>query len=139
MWLPKDERRLFLYYAVKAQKAGEACEVSDDELLKSLKLLNVERLHDLKSKLKEYGLIDFSSFRQHETTLNVRGKIVPKTSQFPVVRFTKFGERFAEKCNTWFGRIELWCKEYMWFLILLSVIIGLVGVIATILVAILKD
>ena len=139
MWLLKNEKKLFLYYAKRAKKAGEVCEVSDKELLELLKLHNVEELHELKSSLKKRDLITFTTFEPDTHILNVNSKDVPVTSKNPRIRLKESGEELANKYSTCFGKLELLCKSYMWFLVLLSVIISLVGVIVTTLISALKD
>jgi hypothetical protein len=128
MWLPKDEKKLFLYYA-KLAKAGEACEVSDEELLKQLELPSVKKLHELKSKLKKRGLITFAGFEPETHILNVKGEKAPVTSKNPVVRLTDFGEELAEKYRKPFGTLEILCKEYGWLCTLLILIIAILSLI----------
>jgi len=135
MWLPKEERKLFLYYAEKALKNGEACEVSDEELLELLKLQNVEEIHCFKSRLKKRGLISFTTFGPSEHLLNVAGKKTPDISKHPRIRLTDTGEELGERYKRFFGKIQLWYKEYecvLTFLILiiafLSLIVGLITI-----------
>ncbi|MBW7988525.1 MAG: hypothetical protein FVQ84_00655 [Planctomycetes bacterium] len=53
--------------------------------------------------------------------------------------FTSGGYDLGKKYNSKIGTLGIWVTEYLWFFVVLSVVIGIIGVLTTIIIAIIKD
>lgn len=140
MWLhQKSERKLLAHYAKNVDRADEEYEISDEYFMKSLHLCKVDDLHDMKRNLHKLKLIVCTSLGKKETVLTVKGRQEIKESKNPVIRITDEGFRLGRKYGSLWGTFELWCRENLWFLVVLSVLIGAIGVLTTIIIASIKD
>ena len=140
MWLRrKSERKLLTHYAKSVCGAGEKYEISDEDLMKLLRLCKVDDLHNIKRNLHKLKLIVCTDLGKKETYLTVKQRKVIKESEKPVIRMTEEGFRLGRKYASLYGTFELWCRENIWFLVVLSVVIGIIGVLTTIIIAIIKD
>ncbi len=128
-------------YAKRVESKGKACEVSDEELIKSLSLEKGEHeLHALKFKLMRKGLLHFSTLERPRRTKHVNGKPAG-TEEYgePQIFLSEQGLNLARKYASLCGTFELWCRENIWFWVVLSAILSALGIFITILLALLKD
>jgi len=139
MWLPKDERTLLALYTRKVTAAGETLEIGDEELVESLNLQTVNRLHDMKRDLHKKGLIECPNLGISTTVITLRGRYVPKKSDHPLIRMTEAGLKLGQKYNSLFGTFELRCKEHKIILGLVIAAMALLVGFIRLLVAILKN
>jgi len=135
MWLPKDERKLLKCYYNKSEGTRETFEIGRFEVAKSLGLR--EDRTSAKDTNKIFDTIGYAS-----RTLMARELIHFEEEQDDIsilkisltLKGFDLGRKYCSKPHT----ILLWCSEYkVW--VILGVIIGLAGIIISILVAILKD
>lgn len=140
MWLRrKSERKLLAHYAKNVYKAGEKYEISDEDLMKLLRLCNVDDLHNMKRDFHELKFIVCSNLGKEKIVLTVKGRQEIKETENPVIRMTEEGFRLGRKYARLYGTFEIWCRENIWFLVFLGVVIGAIGVLTTIIIAIIKD
>lgn len=137
MWLPKKERELLAIYAERAESYGKACEISNDELIKTLGLKDERELLTLKSKLEFRGLLYFSTCERPKRAKYTNGKPAG-TEEYgePQIFLQENGYNIGLKYGTILGKLELWTRENIWFWVILSVVIGIIGVLTTIIIAI---
>jgi len=150
MWLPKDERVLLVHYN---KRIGKPNQVQHFELSKLVDLLKFKKIRKIKTldsnkKWKKFCQDGISNQERRNRldisneALNERSLIVLKPHQenpnVIIVCLTLKGYDLGRKYSKRWGTLWIWCNEYkLW--VILSVIIGLVGLIVTILVAVLKD
>src|SRR4030042_4305196 len=128
MWLPRDERTLLAFCCNKISRGEVTFSLTHKELEAELRSKGIEAdrqlIHETLFKLENRNLLRWGSAFD--------GNGVGIT-------FYQQGYDLGQKYSSIVGKIAILCTEYMWFLILLGVIIGLIGIIATVLVAILKN
>ena len=139
MVVSKNDRKLLAHYAKNVGEPGEEYEISDEDLMKLLGLCKVDDLRDIKRHLHELKLIVCSNLDKKVADLTVRGQRVTKESEHPVIRMTEEGYRLGCKYGTWRGRFELWCRENIWFWVVLGAAISAIGILVTIVVAIITN
>jgi len=126
MWLPEDERILLSYYYSQIGCAG-ICQRDPSELENALR----EQTKRAKEQIDErYVMNVIKSLRKHGL-IKYHHK-VRDTGQIEVELIQEainLGRKYSSKIGT----LGVWFTEYMWFWIVLSVIISLIGVIVTIL------
>jgi hypothetical protein len=125
MWLPKDERVLLSYYYSQIGWAG-ICQRDPSELEKVLR----ERKDQAKGEVnEEYVMNVVKSLRKHGLITNHHK--VRDSGQIEI-ELTQKAINLGKKYNSKIGTLGVWFTEYMWFWIILSVLISLIGVIVTI-------
>ena len=132
VWLPKDERKVLAHYAKNVGGAGQEYEIGDEDVMKSVHLRKVDDLHNIKRNLHKLKLIVCTNLGRKETDLTVKGRKVIKESENPVIRMTQEGLRLGRKYATLWGTFELWCRENIWFWVILGVLIAIIALVVTI-------
>ena len=133
IWLPKDERKLLKYYYGEEEERGETLRFSMHKLVEVLGFKGnnesalkageyPNRVLNTNIDLKNRGLINYFSYEH------------PKID----VKLTLKGYDLGRKYSSIPHTILLCCNEYKVWIILGSMI-GLAGIIVSILIAILKD
>ena len=140
MWLPKKERKLLAIYAERAESSSKTCMVSDSELIRLLDIERVRELFNLKSKLRFRGMLTFSTSERPRKVKFENGKPAG-TEEYgePQIFLSEEGYNIGLKYGTRLGTFELWSRENMWFWVILGVVISSIGILTTILVALIKD
>ncbi|MBN1805652.1 MAG: hypothetical protein JW837_10405 [Sedimentisphaerales bacterium] len=140
MWLPKKERELLAIYAERAESYGKACEISNDELIRTLGLESEEELFTLKSKLEFRGLLCLSTYERPKRVKHINGKPAG-TEEYgePQIFLNENSYNIGLKYGAILGKLELWTRENIWFWVVLSVVIGIIGILTTIIIAIIQD
>ena len=161
MWLPKDERKLLSYYYREINKVETEQRFEIRDLIKALGkkeqsgqsktkseiILNTyNTLENVNNLLSQRGLITWKNL--DPTSISVLQEL-PKTSEalsWPEntnvnlhIILTIEGYNLGKKYNSKIGTLGIWFTEYLWFLVVLSVVIGIIGVLTTIIIAIIKD
>lgn len=132
MRFSRDERKLLAFYAKKARQPQGNCLISDNELIKLLKFSDKEHLHNIKRKLKNLRLIDFTDLQKHVVLLNVKGQQVPKEVH-PNIMVTQKGFDLGIKYNSVFGLFRVWLNEYYkWLMLVAAIIAAIISVISVI-------
>jgi len=131
MWLAKEERRLLAYYAKRAGQPSGNWRISDDELIRLMKFPSTEHLHNVKRKLKDKGLVDFTYLEKHADSLNVIGRAVPIELE-PNVMVTQDGFDLGMEYTKLFGTFRVWCKEYYWLWAFIAALASIIGIIISI-------
>jgi len=125
MWLPKDERKVLVYYYKELHKSGVETrgQIFLSELEKCLSRNNKRNRVKIASKtLKQRDLLDFFNDQNEAVTVQLS------------LKGYDLGRNFSSRSGTFW----VLCNEHkVW--IVLSAITGLAILIVTILVAILKD
>ncbi len=128
MWLPKDKRRLLSYYHSQVGCAG-ICQRDPSELENALHA----KTKQTKDRIDEkYVMNVIKSLRKHGL-IKSQSK-VSDTGQIEV-ELTQEAINLGRKYSSKIGTLGVWFTEYIWFWIVLSVIISLIGVIVTIIIA----
>jgi hypothetical protein len=113
MWLPKDERKLLIYYYRELEQPN---------------LRGTFYLSDLINQLKCSGL---HRVRIANTSLDKRGMIIlmPPRGDGVDLELTLTGYDLGRKYNSWLIRTGLWFAEYKdhWFWLILSFLGGIIG------------
>ena len=129
MWLPKDERKTLSFYYQKTTDtgAGSITYFSDEptDLIsylsnetKSAKAHQItsQTIKQINRRLVSSGLIKTQNILARE----IKIELTPEGLQL--------GQRFNSKTGT----IAIWCTEYIWLWVILSVIIGAITLLVTI-------
>jgi len=99
----------------------------------------------VKLQLEEFARCCFDEDRAVEAArfLAERGLLKLDTINHPsgyiMLGFTPGGYDLGKKYSSKIGTLGIWFTEYLWFLVVLSVVIGIIGVLTTIIIAIIKD
>ena len=98
-----------------------------------LSLKDVRELISLKSRLKGRGLLGFSSLDRPTREKHQNGKPVgPEEYGEPRTFLSEQGFFIGRKCGTTLGIFELWSRENVWFWVVLSALISVIGILVTI-------
>jgi hypothetical protein len=122
MWLPKDERTLLAFCCTKVSRGEAPFDLTHHELIEELNSKGIKAdtqlVHEALFRLQNRNLLRWTS------TLNGNGA---------GITFYQQGYDLGRKYSTKRGRFELWCKEYLWLIIFLTMVISTLTLLVTIL------
>jgi len=122
MWLPKDERILLAFCCTKINRGEAPFNIAHQELVQELnsKGIKADRqlVHETLFRLQNRSLLRWGS------ALDGNGV---------GITFYQQGYDLGRKYRTKRGRFELWCKEYVWLIIFLTMVISTLTLLVTIL------
>jgi len=121
MWLPKRERNLLATYALSAEADSRACEISDNELVKSLQLRDLRELYMLKTRLKRRDLLKFSTVNSSIKDVQDSPELYEQAQ--PNTFLTEQGLLIGQKYCTNIGTFELWSRANLWFWLFAAIIL----------------
>jgi len=125
MWLPKDERNVLRYLYNR---------LSRDAIAGTVKL----QLKDFtQCDLDTNRCINIAKFLASIDLLKL--DVVNFPSGYIMIGFTSSGYDLGRKYSSTIGTLGIWFTEYLWFLVVLSVALGIIGVLTTIIIAVIKD
>jgi hypothetical protein len=121
MWLRKDERTLLAFCCTKVSRGEAPFNLTHQELVQELnsKGIKADRqlIHEILCRLQNRSLLRWGS------ALDGNGV---------GITFYQQGHDLGRKYSTKRGRFELWCKEYVWLIIFLTMVISTLTLLVTI-------
>ena len=113
MRLPKDERTLLAFCCTKVSRAEAPFDLGDQEIIRELNSKGIEAdkqlVHEILFRLQNRSLLRWGS------ALDGNGV---------GITFYQPGHDLGRKYSTKRGRFELWCNEYVWLIIFLTMVIS---------------
>lgn len=131
MWLPKRERNLLAAYASIAEINNKACEVSDNEIVKSLGLRDLRELYVLKTRLKRRDLLAFSTLDNSKKDDSNPKYFETGDGKSPSTFLTEQGLLIGRKYCTNIGTFELWSRANLWFWFFVAIVLCVIALFIT--------
>jgi len=141
--LPKDERKTLLKYHKHIRNIDESIRftnLSERVYNSTRNLIERKLIHEIKQGGQEHSSYMTTYMAGDPVSLEgfLSSSEEDETRQAVVLNFTLKGLDLARRYSTRLGTAWIWCNEYkLW--VILGAIIGLAGLIVSILVAILKE